>query len=101
MDFAQAVALASQPLHPIQTALAQVGVPMVIAQTGGFCMVGYVGPQDGPHVGVTREDITADAYLVCGYTGDDDDCGTTLHDARYVPMAAAVALVTDYVTAGA
>jgi hypothetical protein len=92
--YAHAVNLASEPLREIQSALAAHGVDMIIEQTGGMTMVGYIylteAGIDGRNIGVTREVPESDAYLVIASLGYADEGEHDRVLCEYRPIGEAV-----------
>jgi hypothetical protein len=97
-DYDLAVARAALPLRPMQITLGgEHGITMVIEQTGGFCMVGYVyetGP--GYHIGVSTED-GGETFLICLYdpANEADEGGVAYEDSPYAPLAETVERVVS------
>jgi hypothetical protein len=63
-------ATTAQGLDPLIEVLTEQGVEFSLEQTGGFCMVVYIGGDaESPRVGVTHEN----GYLICGCMTWDDE----------------------------
>lgn len=98
-SYSRAFDAASEPLRPIQQALADRGITLSIEQTGGWTMVGYVHRAiDGaeyPYFGISHE--AGYDYMLCRYDYADDD-GTIIGD--YADLSGTVDKLTAAIGGG-